>query len=221
MRDERVTSSGRTSDASATRRWPTTPARRRAPSSSIHPTLSTPAWRRLRATATELASAARASAWAGTDGYPQGRNGRTGISPPEMIARQPYLPRFMAGGPGNPLGARAMYSGNTVYRIHGTDAPIGTRVSSGRIPHQRERGRPVQSCLDRRQGRRAADERPAIVRAMRRTRSACFDTGAAPARIIDYDFEHRGWLPMCRIPIVRCWPTVPSASRWTYRRVVD
>src|SRR6187200_385828 len=55
--------------------------------------------------------------------------------PPEMIARQPYLPRFMAGGPGNPLGARAMYLGTTVYRIHGTNAPqtIGQRVSSGCI----------------------------------------------------------------------------------------
>jgi len=53
--------------------------------------------------------------------------------PPEMIARQPYLPRFMAGGPGNPLGARAMYLGTTVYRIHGTNRPdtIGTAVSSG------------------------------------------------------------------------------------------
>lgn len=53
--------------------------------------------------------------------------------PPEMIERQPYLPRFMAGGPGNPLGARAMYLGNTVYRIHGTNAPetIGQAVSSG------------------------------------------------------------------------------------------
>ena len=53
--------------------------------------------------------------------------------PPEMIERQPYLPRFMAGGPGNPLGARAMYLGNTVYRIHGTNAPetIGHAVSSG------------------------------------------------------------------------------------------
>jgi lipoprotein-anchoring transpeptidase ErfK/SrfK len=50
-----------------------------------------------------------------------------------MIARQPYLPRFMAGGPGNPLGARAMYLGTTVYRIHGTNRPdtIGTKVSSG------------------------------------------------------------------------------------------
>jgi lipoprotein-anchoring transpeptidase ErfK/SrfK len=52
-----------------------------------------------------------------------------------MIARQPYLPRFMAGGPSNPLGARAMYLGNTIYRIHGTNAPetIGQNVSSGCI----------------------------------------------------------------------------------------
>jgi len=55
------------------------------------------------------------------------------VPPPEMIARQPYLPRFMAGGPGNPLGARAMYLGTTVYRIHGTNRPdtIGTAISSG------------------------------------------------------------------------------------------
>lgn len=53
--------------------------------------------------------------------------------PPEMIARQPYLPRFMAGGPGNPMGARALYLGTTVYRIHGTNQPqtIGHAVSSG------------------------------------------------------------------------------------------
>lgn len=55
--------------------------------------------------------------------------------PSEMIERQPYLPRFMAGGPGNPLGARAMYIGGTLYRIHGTNAPetIGKQVSSGCI----------------------------------------------------------------------------------------
>jgi lipoprotein-anchoring transpeptidase ErfK/SrfK len=55
--------------------------------------------------------------------------------PAEMVARQPYLPRFMAGGPSNPLGARALYLGNSVYRIHGTNAPstIGGRVSSGCI----------------------------------------------------------------------------------------
>jgi lipoprotein-anchoring transpeptidase ErfK/SrfK len=55
--------------------------------------------------------------------------------PSEMIARQPYLPRFMAGGPGNPLGARAMYLGSSEYRIHGTNDPttIGKFVSSGCI----------------------------------------------------------------------------------------
>jgi lipoprotein-anchoring transpeptidase ErfK/SrfK len=55
--------------------------------------------------------------------------------PAEMIERQPYLPRFMAGGEGNPLGARALYLGKTIYRIHGTNQPstIGTFVSSGCI----------------------------------------------------------------------------------------
>jgi lipoprotein-anchoring transpeptidase ErfK/SrfK len=55
--------------------------------------------------------------------------------PTQMIARQPYLPRFMAGGPGNPLGARAMYLGSSEYRIHGTNDPstIGKFVSSGCI----------------------------------------------------------------------------------------
>jgi lipoprotein-anchoring transpeptidase ErfK/SrfK len=53
--------------------------------------------------------------------------------PPEMIQRQPYLPRFMAGGPGNPMGSRALYLGSTVYRIHGTNQPetIGHAISSG------------------------------------------------------------------------------------------
>jgi lipoprotein-anchoring transpeptidase ErfK/SrfK len=55
--------------------------------------------------------------------------------PAEMIERQPYLPRFMAGGPGNPLGARALYLGKSLYRIHGTNQPstIGQFVSSGCI----------------------------------------------------------------------------------------
>ncbi|MDA9530838.1 L,D-transpeptidase [Bradyrhizobium sp. CCBAU 25338] len=55
--------------------------------------------------------------------------------PTAMIARQPYLPRFVAGGPGNPLGARAMYLGSSEYRIHGTNDPstIGKFVSSGCI----------------------------------------------------------------------------------------
>ena len=53
--------------------------------------------------------------------------------PSELIAREPYLPRFMAGGPGNPLGARAMDLGNAVYRIHGTNAPetIGQLLALG------------------------------------------------------------------------------------------
>ena len=55
--------------------------------------------------------------------------------PAEMIKRQPYLPRMVAGGPGNPLGARAMYIGGTEYRIHGTNdaTSIGKYVSSGCI----------------------------------------------------------------------------------------
>jgi len=55
--------------------------------------------------------------------------------PADMIRRQPYLPRFVAGGPGNPLGARALYLGNSQYRIHGTNDPstIGKAVSSGCI----------------------------------------------------------------------------------------
>jgi lipoprotein-anchoring transpeptidase ErfK/SrfK len=55
--------------------------------------------------------------------------------PPEMIARSPYLPRFMAGGEGNPMGARALYLRGSLYRIHGTNAPstIGSRATSGCI----------------------------------------------------------------------------------------
>jgi len=66
---------------------------------------------------------ARKSEW--PDWYP----------PADMIERQPYLPRFVAGGEGNPLGARALYLGNSAYRIHGTNKPssIGARMSSGCI----------------------------------------------------------------------------------------
>ena len=73
--------------------------------------------------------------WQGTQAITKKAEWPDWTPPPEMIARQPYLPRFMAGGETNPLGARAMYLGSTVYRIHGTNAPgtIGTRVSSGCI----------------------------------------------------------------------------------------
>ena len=71
--------------------------------------------------------------WGGTQKITLKREWPDWVPPPEMITRQPYLPRWMAGGPGNPLGARAMNLGATVYRIHGTNAPetIGQAVSSG------------------------------------------------------------------------------------------
>jgi len=61
--------------------------------------------------------------WSGTQSVTKKAEWPDWTPPPEMIARQPYLPRHMAGGPGNPLGARAMYLGGTVFRIHGTNAP--------------------------------------------------------------------------------------------------
>jgi lipoprotein-anchoring transpeptidase ErfK/SrfK len=74
-------------------------------------------------------------AWSGVQTISKKAEWPDWTPPPEMVVRQPYLPRFMAGGPGNPLGARAIYLGGTEYRIHGTNAPgtIGTRVSSGCI----------------------------------------------------------------------------------------
>jgi lipoprotein-anchoring transpeptidase ErfK/SrfK len=60
--------------------------------------------------------------------------------PAEMLARRPDLPRHMEGGPQNPLGARAMYLGSSLYRIHGSNEPwtIGTNVSSGCIRMRNE-----------------------------------------------------------------------------------
>jgi lipoprotein-anchoring transpeptidase ErfK/SrfK len=73
--------------------------------------------------------------WSGTEHISRMKEWPDWLPPKEMIKRQPYLPRFMAGGETNPLGARAMYLGNTQYRIHGTNQPstIGTFVSSGCI----------------------------------------------------------------------------------------
>ena len=73
--------------------------------------------------------------WTGTERISRMSEWPDWHPPKEMIERQPYLPRFMAGGEGNPLGARALYLGNTVYRIHGTNQPstIGHFVSSGCI----------------------------------------------------------------------------------------
>jgi lipoprotein-anchoring transpeptidase ErfK/SrfK len=73
--------------------------------------------------------------WAGTKTIERKAEWPDWTPPPEMIHRQPYLPRFVAGGDGNPMGARGMYLSGSVYRIHGTNAPesIGTQVSSGCI----------------------------------------------------------------------------------------
>jgi lipoprotein-anchoring transpeptidase ErfK/SrfK len=73
--------------------------------------------------------------WSGTERISRMKEWPDWLPPKQMIQRQPYLPRFMAGGETNPLGARAMYLGNTEYRIHGTNQPstIGTFVSSGCI----------------------------------------------------------------------------------------
>jgi lipoprotein-anchoring transpeptidase ErfK/SrfK len=73
--------------------------------------------------------------WTGTERISRMKEWPDWLPPKEMIERQPYLPRFMAGGETNPLGARAMYLGGTLYRIHGTNQPstIGTFVSSGCI----------------------------------------------------------------------------------------
>jgi lipoprotein-anchoring transpeptidase ErfK/SrfK len=73
--------------------------------------------------------------WAGVQTISRKAEWPDWYPPAEMIARQPYLPRFVAGGPGNPLGARAMYLGSSQYRIHGTNdaSTIGKFVSSGCI----------------------------------------------------------------------------------------
>src|SRR5438132_9751948 len=72
--------------------------------------------------------------------------------PPEMIERQPYLPRFMAGGPGNPMGARALYLGETVYRIHGTNQPkTGFCRTITLVPTGSIRTKPITSPLTSRE----------------------------------------------------------------------
>ncbi len=74
-------------------------------------------------------------AWSGVETITQKAEWPDWTPPAAMIARQPYLPRWIGGGPGNPLGARALYLGHTDYRIHGTNEPdsIGKHMSSGCI----------------------------------------------------------------------------------------
>ena len=71
--------------------------------------------------------------WSGVERVSQKQEWPDWRPPSEMVGRQPYLPQFVAGGPGNPLGARAIYLGHTAFRIHGTNQPetIGHAVSSG------------------------------------------------------------------------------------------
>jgi lipoprotein-anchoring transpeptidase ErfK/SrfK len=78
--------------------------------------------------------------WAGTKQVTLKREWPDWTPPPEMLQRQPDLPRHMAGGPKNPLGARALYLGSSLYRIHGSNEPwtIGTNVSSGCIRMRNE-----------------------------------------------------------------------------------
>jgi lipoprotein-anchoring transpeptidase ErfK/SrfK len=78
--------------------------------------------------------------WAGVKRVSAKREWPDWTPPSEMLQRRPDLPRHMAGGPENPLGARAMYLGNTLYRIHGSNEPwtIGTQVSSGCIRMRNE-----------------------------------------------------------------------------------
>ncbi|MCC8942521.1 putative L,D-transpeptidase ErfK/SrfK [Bradyrhizobium ivorense] len=78
--------------------------------------------------------------WAGTKTISAKKEWPAWTPPPEMLARRPDLPRHMEGGPENPLGARAMYLGSSLYRIHGSNEPwtIGTNVSSGCIRMRNE-----------------------------------------------------------------------------------
>ncbi len=78
--------------------------------------------------------------WSGVKTITNKREWPAWTPPPEMLARRPDLPRHMEGGPANPLGARAMYLGSSLYRIHGSNEPwtIGTNVSSGCIRMRNE-----------------------------------------------------------------------------------
>jgi lipoprotein-anchoring transpeptidase ErfK/SrfK len=78
--------------------------------------------------------------WAGVKTISMKKEWPAWTPPAEMLKRRPDLPRFMEGGPENPLGARAMYLGSSLYRIHGSNEPwtIGTQVSSGCIRMRNE-----------------------------------------------------------------------------------
>ena len=111
--------------------------------------------------------------WAGTERVSRMKEWPDWFPPAEMIERQPYLPRMMAGGPGNPLGARALYLGHTLYRIHGTNQPstIGQTVSSGCIRLLNE---DIEDLFSRVQ----VGTRVVVLPAAMKTREAVASTGA-------------------------------------------
>ena len=82
-----------------------------------------------------VATAKKGFEWSGTNKVSFKTEWPEWRPPVEMLARRPELPAYMAGGPKNPLGARAIYLGDTIYRIHGTNEPssIGKAASSGCI----------------------------------------------------------------------------------------
>jgi len=88
-----------------------------------------------RAVRYAIAVGREGAAWSGTSTVSNKREWPTWTPTPNILKRQPDLPRFMEGGPNNPMGARALYLGQTLYRIHGTNEPwtIGDEVSSGCI----------------------------------------------------------------------------------------
>ncbi len=97
--------------------------------------------------------------WAGTKTVARKAEWPDWTPPAQMLKRRPDLPRHMVGGEANPLGARAMYLGGTLYRIHGSNEPetIGTGGLLGLHPDdQRRRDRPLRSRQGRHPGRRAA-----------------------------------------------------------------
>ena len=137
--------------------------------------------------------------WAGTERISKMKEWPDWFPPAEMIERQPYLPRMMAGGEGNPLGARALYLGHTLYRIHGTNQPstIGQYCVVGLHPpaqrghrgsvqpragrHAR-RGAAGQAAGDGGQYRRAAGRRRSAARARAASSAASRPAVSSPSK---------------------------------------
>ena len=149
--------------ASAARSSTTAPTSRPAPSSS---TPRTPTSTSCSATAGDALRhrrrPRRLHLGGHADHHPHAPSGRTGRPPAEMIARQPYLPRYMAGGPGNPMGARALYLGTHHLSHPRHQRPAHhrpARVLRLHPPDQRRRRRPLQPRERRHQGGRDADQR--------------------------------------------------------------